>query len=273
MKQILFFILAIVAIALATNIQSSNKAANTLTSKSSSTAEKHYSLGPKGSKNNKKSKKNKTKIIKIKRKKFKDPVKVLKEGWLKVSSPMFKHVGRFPTIELPNGKKIRMKVNRQFFRINQIFKVYPKGEGLPPNKKYFWFRLSGKFLYYSMTAKDINVLGGIALKNIYDSLKTGHVVKEKYCFLVKDRELKEWTLCAESNRQRVKWICQIKDILGHPLPKWCKNDGLLDAPATVITRKIKQPIILIPLASAKCNENWDYIGKGEHWNCECSEGK
>ena len=42
---------------------------------------------------------------------------------------------------------------------------------------------------------------------------------------------------------------------------------------TVIERTITQPIILIPLPSRMCNENWDYVRHGVNWECECAEGK
>jgi carbonic anhydrase len=42
---------------------------------------------------------------------------------------------------------------------------------------------------------------------------------------------------------------------------------------TIIERIVNQPIILIPLPSRHCNENWDYKVHGGDWECDCSEGK
>jgi len=30
---------------------------------------------------------------------------------------------------------------------------------------------------------------------------------------------------------------------------------------------------MISLPSPYCNEGWNYMTKGEEWNCKCSEGK
>lgn len=37
-------------------------------------------------------------------------------------------------------------------------------------------------------------------------------------------------------------------------------------------RIIKEPMILIPLPSPVCNEEWNYGSHGNNWNCKCSEG-
>jgi len=48
---------------------------------------------------------------------------------------------------------------------------------------------------------------------------------------------------------------------------------MADSEITVLTKKVTQPIILIPLPSKSCNENWDYTKKGIDWDCDCAEGK
>jgi hypothetical protein len=72
----------------------------------------------------------------------------------------------------------------------------------------------------------------------------------------------------------MKWICKIKEILGYN-DKQCLNNNAsvnVQAAPVIVEKTVTQPIILIPLASPKCNENWDYNSKGSDWNCECSEG-
>ena len=278
MKYLTFLLLAIISIAistsLATEIKTISKAqTKTISKLGSNSYYNDYSFDPKAkkAKKAKKGKKRKTKIIKIKRKKFSDPIKVLKSGWLKVSTTMFKHTGRFPPIVLPDGKEIKILVNRKYFRINQAYKPGQDSQKSPPKKKYFWFRLSGKNLYYSMTTNDINVLGVVSVKNIADSYPSKNISSEKNCFKVLDREGRDWTLCAENLKSRNSWICKIKDMLGLP-DKTCIIKDLADNNATFLTRIVKQPIILIPLPSPKCNESWDYASKGGDWNCECSDG-
>ena len=278
MKYLIFLLLAIISISRSSTLSTENKTimnakTQTLIKVGSNSFYRDLSF-KEGSINLKKDKKKKkkTKIIKIKRKKFSDPIKVLMNGWLKVSTTMFRNTARFPPIVLPNGKEIKIQVNRKYFRINQAYAPGKVSENLPRNKKYFWFRLSGKNLYYSMTKSDINVLGVVTIKNVADSYPSTQFVEEKNCFKVLDRESRNWTLCAESQELRNKWICAIKSMLGLP-DKTCIIKGLDDAQATVITRKINQPIILIPLPSPKCNENWDYQSKGGDWNCECADGK
>ena len=247
----------------------STAAANAKVS-STTEASKHKFVKPNKKKNKKKKKKSKTKIIKIKRKTYKDPIKVLKTGWLRISTTMFRKTNKFPPIILPNGKEIKIKTNKKYFRINEAYVAKSDSPDLPPKKNYFWFRLSGKHLYYSMTKKDINILGDVTVKNIVTSYASQATKNEENCFKVVDREGRNWKLCAQNLAVRGEWVCFIKDMLGKPDPA-CKNPAL--ANTVVVERKVSQPIILIPLSSPKCNENWDYNSKGSDWNCECSEGK
>jgi carbonic anhydrase len=255
---------------------------------------------PPGKKSNKpkKSKKNikKKKGRRLrKRKTYKNPVNVLKEGWLKISSPMFKHTGKFPLILLPNGDEAEIRCNRNYFRINEAFNRLNTSKNFPPSKLYFWFRLSGKNLYYSQSKKEINILGVLTIRNIVNTEKDMNIKKQKNCFRIRDREQRKWTLCAESKKHKYEWICQLKTILGYDKIRECirlkkrkaikkaKGKGqqiieeeeeqpIVKGP-TVITRKVTTPVILIPLPSKKCNESWDYANKGANWNCECIDGK
>ncbi len=292
MKYLIFLLLALISIALCTSVATENKSASKAQSQVqtktisqigskamtkvtlNSSAAALSSKKKKGkNKKSKKNKKKKPKVKRIKRQKFSDPIKVLMNGWLKVSTPMFRHTGKFPPIVLPDGKEIKIQINRQYFRINQAYNPGSTSPNLPGGKKYFWFRLSGKNLYYSMTRQDINVLGAVTVKNIVDTIPNKKMVREKHCFKILDRESRIWTLCAETHDLRNKWICKIKTMLGIPDKTCLGKSGGDDTKPTIITKKIKQPFILIPLPSPKCNENWDYLAKGGDWNCECSEGK
>jgi carbonic anhydrase len=225
---------------------------------------------------NKKNKKKGKKLRIRKRKIFKDPVELVKESWLKISSPMFKHTGKYPHITLPNDTEVKVKCNKDYFRINESYSPANTSGNTPPSKLFFWFRLNGKNLYYAHTKTEMNVLGNISFRNVVGSLKS-HGYDNK-CFKIKDREQRKWTLCAESYKIKAQWICAIKTMLGYTKVKECKKENQVSGGAnisktTVITRKVTEPIILIPLASKKCNEGWDYLNKGQDWNCECQEGK
>jgi hypothetical protein len=37
-------------------------------------------------------------------------------------------------------------------------------------------------------------------------------------------------------------------------------------------QQVKQPVMVIPLPSPYCNQNWNYNSEGTDWNCKCSEG-
>jgi len=39
----------------------------------------------------------------------------------------------------------------------------------------------------------------------------------------------------------------------------------------VCEKIIEQPIIMMPIPSPFCNENWNYAKSGSNWNCKCSE--
>lgn len=41
----------------------------------------------------------------------------------------------------------------------------------------------------------------------------------------------------------------------------------------VKTKRVNQPIIMIPEPSRFCNENWTYEQKGDNWECKCSESE
>ena len=218
----------------------------------------------------KKEVKNKKKKLRFrKRKTFKDPLSIIKQGWLKISSQHFLNTGRFPMITLPNAKQVRIRVNKSYFRINDTFNRKKRGNQFPPKKLYFWFRLSGKHLYYNQLPSELNILGNVRIKNV----KNSKISAEPECFQIVDIEKRNWKLCAENETIRNKWVCVIKDILGYPNDESCKSTSLLNSSPTVITKKVTQPIILIPVPSKICNENWDYSRKGQDWICDCADGK
>ena len=201
----------------------------------------------------------------------KDEFGLILEDWLKISSPMFKNRTRFPQISMPDGSKMEIKVNHNFFRINSAFNDNNPDPQMPPDVLYFWFRLSGKNIYYSLTKSDINILGAIKVSNVQESIALNDYSSEATCFIIKDSEEHNWKLCADSIDIRNKWLCKIKEILMIN-DNLCSNKKSENEP-TVIEKIVTQPIILIPLPSRMCNENWTYLNHGMNWECDCSEGK
>lgn len=271
---LLVFVLALITFALSTEVKTETKkggetimdymAENSLSSS--------YSSAPKKGNKSKGKKKVKAKTKLIKRKKFKDPVKVFHKGWLQVSSPMFRHPGRFPPILLPDGKSMTIKTNKKFFRVNTDYKKGQNNKNFPPGKLYFWMRLSGKNIYYSGNKNDLNILGNIAVKNVIDAHKQDEYSADALCFKIYDREDRRWKLCAQNMNARDKWICKIKEVLGLDT-RTCKGSKMADDSGKLIVKTIIQPTILIPLASHTCNDNWNFKMKGRDWECECKEGK
>ena len=201
-----------------------------------------------------------------------DDLRLLLEDWLKVSSPMFKNKSRFPRIAMPNGTFQEIKVDQNFFRINSAFDDNNPDPSMPPEKFFFWFRLSGKNIYYSLTKTDINILGAINIINIEDTNAHNDYSMEASCFNIRDKEENNWKLCADSIDTRNKWVCKIKEILMMK-DELCQNTQGEAIKPTVIETIVNQPIILIPLPSRHCNELWNYKVHGQDWECDCSEGK
>ena len=269
---LMIFVLVILSFALSTEVKTETKKGETIMdymSENNLTNGLQTEAPKKGSK---KKKKVKTKKKIIKRKKFKDPVKVFYKGWLQVSSPMFRHTGRFPPMLLPNGRTVTIKTNKNFFRINTDYNKNNKSKDYPAGKLFFWMRLSGKNIYYSSNRKDINILGNIAVKNVFDAYRHDKTSKNPLCFRIYDREDRRWKLCANSISDRNKWVCKIKEVLGLE-DLTCRGSKMSSGSGKVIIKTIIQPTILIPLASHGCNDNWTYKIKGRDWECECKDGK
>ena len=202
-----------------------------------------------------------------------DEFSLILEDWLKISSYSFANPNIFPPIMLPNGTRTKIQIDNKLFRINPVFDNTTQDENLPRNNTTFWFRLSGKSLYYADTKSDLNVLGAILSENLLDARPLSDYGNENTCFQLDDIENHNWKLCGETIEIRNKWICKIREMrkINSDL---CNNLTLanLSLP-TVIENTINQPIILIPLPSKTCNEEWNYLNKGGDWECACSEGR
>ena len=221
--------------------------------------------------------------IKIKKRKA-DPNTIYKFGWLKISSKVFTNLRRYPKIIIPGKKIHNIIVDTNYFRLNDEYSRYSKSI---PHHRDFWFRLSGRLLYYSNRKEDINVLDSIYIKNIKSVLSISNYSKNTNCFKINDIRQQTFKICAHTIEEKVEWICKIKEILRKPKEVACggtyvkkptqkpieENNEIATLEKTYVTQKVNQPLIIIPQASRKCNEKWDYSNKGNDWECKCSEGK
>ena len=202
-----------------------------------------------------------------------DQTKLYNKGWLMISSVSFGNTKRFPPLIHPNGD-FTIKLDKDKFRINEDYDR-SNNQGAP-SKRHFWFRLTGRHLYYSANREQINVLDNIYVKHIKYALRHTTFKNLKNCFQIKDMQEMKYNLCANSLKERNRWICLIQRSLGHPQDPICKGKNKGKASSSndnFIIKTITQPVIIIPQPSANCNEKWDYIGNGGSWECECKEGR
>ena len=201
-----------------------------------------------------------------------NPNELILSDWFMISSPAFNNKTLFPDVVLPNGTISAISTDPEFFRINQVYDISKPDQG--PTNKHFWFRLSGANIYYSLSKSDINILGAFKIAEItlisnYAESYTGML--KTYCFSVVDDNRIRWRMCTTNEKVSKAWVCRIKDILNLKDENCLKNDDVKDQ-TNYVDRNITQPIIIIPLPSPICNENWNYQRNGEDWACECKEG-
>lgn len=232
---------------------------------------------------------NKKKKRNVRRRPVLDPTKIYQEGWLSISSSIYRNTRKFPPIQFSDGSEIVIQVDSKNFRQNALYDKNTKKTGIP-GPSYFWFRLSGRHLYYSLNQNDINVLDNIYISSISYALALDSYSKKAKCFFLKDIRRTRYVLCAPTLLLRNKWICQVQKALGQPQDPLCKaikkgkKGGKNGKPGSgpseiaggdekIIEKTVTQPLIIIPQPSKQCNEKWDYSNKGRDWECNCAEGK
>ena len=199
-----------------------------------------------------------------------EKLKVSFESWLKISTPEFKNLEKFPSITMPDYKTKKIGVNIDNFRINELFDENKTTPEMPPEETFFWFRISDKNIYYTPNKSSMNILGNISVKRLAGI--TPERKTTSTCFTLQDQDNSKWKLCAETREIRQKWICKIKELLGEDDTN-CKAAPKGDQNVVVEDVKVSDPVILIPLPSKNCNDNWNYDNLGKDWECDCAEGK
>ena len=192
------------------------------------------------------------------------------EGWLKISSDEFKNLVKFPAIEI-SGKKFFIKTDRRHFRINSMYDAKKQGADLPKTNLDFYFRLVKNLIYYTVSKKDVNMLGSIEILSVQEkTLFLPGQELDGLCFTVKDQEQISWDICADDKKTADNFLCKIRTSLGIPCTASSANSS--NNNKTSIETQTYQPIIVIPVPAKECNSNWDYNVKGNDWECGCKEG-
>jgi len=193
-----------------------------------------------------------------------------------ISSSALRDTSKFPPIVLEDGSTIRIPIDNKDFRINTAFNEQDNIDKLPSNE-FFWFRLSGLNLYYSMTKTDINILGAVSIQSIVSVLSTGTEASNNYittCFSVIDTSKSSWKICGLKEVTVKYWYCQIKAFLKDSDDILCQDEKNENNHKNIKKdMNFTQPIIIIPLPSRKCNQMWNYNNEGDDWECDCSEGR
>jgi len=195
---------------------------------------------------------------------------IIFQGWYMISSQVFLDRKIFPMVESNNGKEMYIHVDPNEFRINDSF--FAPNNNKPPSKRDFWFRLTKLILYYSVSDKDINILGAIPLidiKNIKQTEETFIESKIAYCFIVIDQTDNNWKLCSYDKKKLTELLCFVSKILNISTQECYKTSKSIDI---IEEKEIIQPVIIVPLPSRFCNEDWNYQKQGADWECGCSEG-
>jgi len=207
-------------------------------------------------------------------------------GWLSISSSQFRNTKKYPILRLPNGSPMNIKAETSGLRINDEFKSKAKSDRQSPSTKYsFFFRLSGRYLYYtaSSRATDINILGTMELSSLKNLENVNRTKKNEFCFRVTDVKGHKLKLCADTNVKRLKWVCEMEKALGMKEKNFkcgslIPRGGVLKEKKEqeenkVAVQQVTQPVIIIPKPTRFCNQSWDYKNKGKDWECLCSEGR
>jgi len=200
---------------------------------------------------------------------------LLHEGWLKVSSSDLKKTHIYSRLILPDWRQHEIVTERNFFRVNLAYNPFNRGIESPPGPFYFYTRLSNRNLFYSPSKDSINVLASLQISEVRDAYELPDFARQDQCFEVNDAQKRVWTLCAETVIKRNEWVCILREKIQKAdfgdLEK-CLNKLDADRNIPIITQKITEPMLLIPLASPMCNENFNYNQLGADWECDCREG-
>lgn len=190
------------------------------------------------------------------------------EGWFTIASSSFNDKSKFPDIRLDSGKRISINTEGD----NRINESFGKGPNGPPNMYSFYFRFGGDNIYYTINKEDMNVLGALNARNIVETKLTAGVNditrNVTDCLKARDKDNTKWTICGNDLMTIRQWSCRIKN-LTDVIDPLCKANTTNIRDIKVEEVKVTQPIIIIPLPSRTCNEDFSYVNLGQDWECDC----
>lgn len=202
----------------------------------------------------------------------------LYQGWLKISSALFRLQSLFPPIRIIDSQgresTVVVKLDKNEYRINE-------NHSSPKNSEFderdFYFKLTRDYFYYSIDEKDINVLHTIPL-SIIDKIEDWKVEpnefgKELFSFVLIEKTTKfSFKISTYNKLEMFKIYCKLSSVVNIKKIECSRNDPLQIEKSTIIKEEIVQNTILIPIPSRTCNEDWNYENKGEDWECLCKDG-
>lgn len=219
------------------------------------------------------------------------------EDWFMISSLIFQDKTLFPPVYLSNGSVVNIKTTSDGFRINDRdclayknmnLQPSPVDEGKlkppRPDELNFWFRLVGKFLYYSISNLDMNIIDAINIQTLtfVSNPIDLRLVSQKYAYCVNLQDINNanYIICSYERANITKFYCIISRILGmKPQGDFCTvtETDPTPGPNIVYPQPDPNPIniiqeIIIPLPTRSCNDIWDYQQNGRNWECKCRDG-
>ncbi len=203
---------------------------------------------------------------------------LLFNGWLKISSALFRLQSLFPPIRIVDSENrestVFVKVNRDEWRINENHKFSNNTEF---DDRDFHFKINKYYFFYSVDDKDLNVLQTIPIKTIDKiedwKMETEENEKVLYSFVIILKQTKFSFKIGTYNREEMFIVyCKLSGLIGKQKSGCTGETSPIQILTTIIKEEVVRNTILIPIASKTCNENWDYENKGDDWECLCKEG-
>jgi len=202
-------------------------------------------------------------------------------GWLAVSNPKFLDANVFPSQESNSRDSVDFqKVEGENFIVNKNFPNPADKEA--KNKFVFFFHFKNGVVYFTSSKASMNVLGSLRPKYAQDSeIVNFKVNATQTCFSLSDQADMTWTLCSAEAELKKKWLCSLQKFLKAPrLENFCTNNNIakknnikkVETKSNNQKQKKIQNILIIPTESRKCNEKWNYLERGNDWECGCAEG-
>ena len=198
---------------------------------------------------------------------------VILQNWLTINSHAFMNPSKYPVLRNSEGAlEHSLKFGTEQERLNEKYSTAMRQGS--KNSFSFWFKVRGGYIYYFATKEDFNVLGSILVQRVENSMRRNrHSNATMTCFDVFDNSNDKYTLCADTVEIKNTWYCSLASFLKQSLDPMCDPLSFNLEQGKTVLKKVTTPMIIIPTASKKCNEGWNYLNKGNDWECICAEGR